>query len=58
MLDEIRESLKHNIQEVSWMDSETKKAAVSKADAITDMIGTKDQFAMLHLVYNKISRFP
>lgn len=40
MLVEIRQSLKTNIENVPWIDSETKKAAVSKADAITDMIGT------------------
>jgi neprilysin len=41
MLNEIRQSLKRNIEEVTWMDSETKKAAVSKANAITDMIGKR-----------------
>lgn len=51
MLNEIRHSLKINIMEVPWMDSETKKAAVSKADAITDMIGIKITLKLFARIY-------
>lgn len=42
MIEEIRGAFKENINELSWMDSDTRKLAKEKADAITDMIGFPD----------------
>lgn len=39
MIDNIRNAFKNNLKNLDWMDSETRKAAEVKADAITDMIG-------------------
>lgn len=39
MIDNIRAAFKKNLKHLDWMDSETRDAAQSKADAITDMIG-------------------
>ncbi|XP_063370105.1 endothelin-converting enzyme homolog isoform X2 [Cydia amplana] len=42
MIDNIRNAFKNNLRNLDWMDSETMKAAETKADAITDMIGFPD----------------
>lgn len=42
MIDNIRTAFKQNLKNLDWMDSETRKAAEIKADAITDMIGFPD----------------
>lgn len=42
MIDNIRNAFKENLRNLDWMDSETRKAAETKADAITDMIGFPD----------------
>ncbi|CAF4895993.1 unnamed protein product [Pieris macdunnoughi] len=42
MIDNIRAAFKKNLKKLDWMDSETRDAAQSKADAITDMIGFPD----------------
>ncbi|XP_068624713.1 endothelin-converting enzyme homolog [Battus philenor] len=42
MIDHIRTAFKKNLKNLDWMDSETREAAVTKADAITDMIGFPD----------------
>ncbi|XP_021915643.1 endothelin-converting enzyme homolog isoform X4 [Zootermopsis nevadensis] len=39
MINEVRNAFKSNLQNLTWMDTETQEAAKSKADAITDMIG-------------------
>lgn len=39
MINEVRDAFKSNLQNLTWMDDETRDAAESKADAITDMIG-------------------
>jgi endothelin-converting enzyme len=39
MINEVRDAFKSNLQNLTWMDNETRDAAESKADAITDMIG-------------------
>ncbi|CAB3375652.1 Hypothetical predicted protein [Cloeon dipterum] len=56
MLNEIRLSLKVNIHKVPWMDEETKKAAISKANAITDMIGFPDYILRPELLDAKYKR--
>ncbi|XP_059487654.1 endothelin-converting enzyme homolog isoform X2 [Neocloeon triangulifer] len=53
MLNEIRLSLKENIENVPWMDDETKSAAISKANAITDMIGFPDYILSAKLLDTK-----
>lgn len=40
MVNDVRNAFKRNFQNLKWMDSETRKAAEIKADAISDMIGT------------------
>ncbi|XP_052752968.1 endothelin-converting enzyme homolog isoform X1 [Galleria mellonella] len=42
MIDNIRNAFKRNLKNLDWMDSETREAAETKADAITDMIGFPD----------------
>jgi hypothetical protein len=39
MINEVRDAFKANLKSLTWMDKETRDAAESKADAITDMIG-------------------
>ncbi|PSN53054.1 Endothelin-converting enzyme [Blattella germanica] len=39
MINEVRNAFKANLLQLEWMDEETREAAESKADAITDMIG-------------------
>lgn len=39
MINEIRDAFKENLPLLKWMDSDTRKLAKEKADAITDMIG-------------------
>lgn len=39
MINEIREAFVKNLVNLDWMDSETRKSAEKKANAITDMIG-------------------
>jgi predicted metalloendopeptidase len=39
MINEVRDAFKANLKNLTWMDKETRDAAESKADAITDMIG-------------------
>uniref|UniRef100_H3CEE8 Endothelin-converting enzyme 1 n=1 Tax=Tetraodon nigroviridis TaxID=99883 RepID=H3CEE8_TETNG len=42
MVTTIKRAFEENLQRVSWMDSETKKAAKEKADAIYNMVGYPD----------------
>ncbi|CAG5037602.1 unnamed protein product [Parnassius apollo] len=42
MIDNIRTAFKQNLKNLDWMDAETREAAETKADAITDMIGFPD----------------
>lgn len=42
MINNIRNAFKRNLKNLNWMDTETRKAAEIKADAITDMIGFPD----------------
>jgi endothelin-converting enzyme len=39
MINDVRDAFKRNLKSLTWMDKETRDAAESKADAITDMIG-------------------
>jgi len=39
MINDVRDAFKTNLEKLEWMDNETRDAAESKADAITDMIG-------------------
>ena len=39
MIDNIRAAFKKHLKDLDWMDGETREAAETKADAITDMIG-------------------
>ena len=39
MINDVRDAFKANLKSLEWMDNETRDAAESKADAITDMIG-------------------
>lgn len=42
MISTIRAAFKKNFKNLEWMDEETRKAAIIKADAISDMIGYPD----------------
>uniref|UniRef100_A0A674PQE6 Endothelin-converting enzyme 1 n=1 Tax=Takifugu rubripes TaxID=31033 RepID=A0A674PQE6_TAKRU len=42
MVAEIKQAFEENLKRVSWMDSDTKKAAKEKADAIYNMVGYPD----------------
>lgn len=42
IISEVREAFKKNLQTLDWMDVDTRKAAIQKADAISDMIGYPD----------------
>ncbi|XP_050357045.1 endothelin-converting enzyme homolog isoform X1 [Nymphalis io] len=42
MIDNIRAAFKKHLKDLDWMDAETREAAETKADAITDMIGFPD----------------
>lgn len=39
MINNVRNAFKKNFKNLKWMDSETRKAAESKTDAMSDMIG-------------------
>ncbi|KAL0277066.1 UNVERIFIED_CONTAM: hypothetical protein PYX00_004479 [Menopon gallinae] len=39
MINEVRNAFLTNMRTLSWMDNETREAAIKKANAITDMIG-------------------
>ena len=39
MVDMVRNAFKRNLRKISWMDEETREAAIEKADAISKMIG-------------------
>ncbi|KAL4221416.1 Endothelin-converting enzyme 2 [Mactra antiquata] len=39
MIAEIKTAFKNNLPSLSWMDDETRKAAIDKANAVIDMIG-------------------
>lgn len=38
MVTDIQESFKANVKELSWMDEETKRVTMEKADAISEFI--------------------
>ncbi|XP_060533581.1 endothelin-converting enzyme homolog isoform X2 [Cylas formicarius] len=42
MISNVRNAFKRNFKNLDWMDEETRKVAVDKADAISDMIGYPD----------------
>lgn len=42
MINHIRKAFTKNFKNLNWMDTETRKAAEEKANAITDMIGFPD----------------
>lgn len=39
MINNVRDAFKNNFQNLKWMDEGTRKVAIEKADAMTDMIG-------------------
>lgn len=39
MINNVRNAFKKNFNNLKWMDDETRKVAIAKADAISDMIG-------------------
>lgn len=39
MINNVRNAFKNNFKNLKWMDEETRKVAIEKADAISDMIG-------------------
>ncbi|KAF7274332.1 M13 family metallopeptidase neprilysin 3 isoform X2 [Rhynchophorus ferrugineus] len=39
MINNVRDAFKRNFQNLNWMDEDTRKVAIDKADAISDMIG-------------------
>ena len=39
MINNVRNAFKANFAKLRWMDEDTRKAAIVKADAISDMIG-------------------
>ncbi|KAJ8956318.1 hypothetical protein NQ318_015056 [Aromia moschata] len=39
MINNVRDAFKRNFQNLNWMDDDTRKLALEKADAISDMIG-------------------
>lgn len=41
MINNVRNAFKKNFKNLKWMDDDTRKAAIIKADAISDMIGKK-----------------
>uniref|UniRef100_A0A182MER4 Uncharacterized protein n=1 Tax=Anopheles culicifacies TaxID=139723 RepID=A0A182MER4_9DIPT len=42
MINQVRDAFKENFKNLAWMDAETRRLAVEKADAISDMIGFPD----------------
>ena len=42
MIDDVKAAFKQRLGDAEWMDAGTKKAALVKLDAITDMIGYPD----------------
>lgn len=57
MINEVREAFKRNLKNLKWMDTETRNAAMIKADAISDMIGFPDYIlnpAQLDKKYEKL----
>lgn len=39
MINNVRDAFKNNFKNLKWMDEGTRKLAIEKADAMTDMIG-------------------
>lgn len=39
MIENVRNAFKNNFVNLKWMDEQTRKVALDKADAISDMIG-------------------
>lgn len=58
MVNDVRNAFKRNFQNLKWMDSETRKAAEIKADAISDMIGKcmAVREALTYLGRSRVSR--
>lgn len=44
MINRVRESFRENLKSVTWMDKETQRKAIEKADSITEMIGMFTDF--------------
>jgi endothelin-converting enzyme len=42
MINQVRNAFKENFKNLDWMDTETRRLAIEKADAISDMIGFPD----------------
>lgn len=48
MINDIRNAFLDNLKNLTWMDSETRAAAINKANAITDMIGERTTSGFCH----------
>ena len=47
MIDDVKAAFKQRLGDAEWMDAGTKRAALVKLDAITDMIGYPDYIKVL-----------
>lgn len=61
MVNDIRSEFEHLVSKVSWMDETTRKAALSKAKALTPHIGYPDELADIQKMeeyYKKLEVVP
>lgn len=65
MINEVRDAFLSNMRTLSWMDNETREAAIKKANAITDMIGeifiiiynSKTTYQLIIPSINKVDKY-
>ena len=57
MIDDVKAAFKQRLGDAEWMDAGTKRAALVKLEAITDMIGYPD-YIKVGSVYKSIIRQP
>ena len=61
MISEIRNAFLDNLKNLTWMDKETRMAAINKANAITDMIGKTFNIFLAEfdtVIYLFVDNFP
>lgn len=56
MINNVRNAFKNNFKNLKWMDDDTRKLAIAKADAISDMIGAITLYIFLD-IFNMIIIF-